>query len=60
MSSKPLCRHLTTPLGASTTEYLVGLSLFSLIAWAGLTDDWMSAIRALWHHSLFLISSPTI
>jgi hypothetical protein len=47
------------PIGASSVEYLLGLSLFSLLAWHGLHDDWLSAMQAIWRHSLYLISSPT-
>lgn len=47
------------PGGAGTAEYLLGLGLFSVIAWAGLSEDWISAMQGIWRYSLFLISSPT-
>lgn len=50
---------LSAPGGAGTAEYLLGLGLFSVIAWAGLSEDWISAMQGIWRYSLFLISSPT-
>ncbi|MFZ9313904.1 MAG: hypothetical protein ACO24G_01475 [Burkholderiaceae bacterium] len=49
----------TPPSGASAVEYLLGLSLFSVLAWHGLHDDWFAAMQSLWRYSLYLISSPT-
>ncbi len=56
-------RHQPTrsslPWGASTTEYLLGIGLFSVLAWAGLSEDWLTTLQGIWRYGLFLISSPT-